>query len=292
MFSRSWRSLSGICVLALLLLGCGSNTTTGATTAPSVTVSNTLPALPVTCLAQTTLCAQTIALINKPGQARLPDAWGYQPRPSSAFTFGPPAANSALFISGNAINILLSFVNPTSAPLTLDNMLLRVVGFTPFSGTIANAFAACDERTFSASDGVQSGGTCEIGDDPSATYGYPVTLSTTVKVNTIIPLEVGSTAEGEIGSDPVAVAPFQASDGSVTLVDVAITPQVAGTYQFQVGVKVHDATASYFPSLLTALAVTPDQIQQFWSATNCTLSANRNQVPATGSYLCPGPVSS
>jgi hypothetical protein len=291
MFSRSWRSISGICVLTLLLLGCGSSAASVAAAPTPTTVPIASPTLPAACFAQTTLCAQTIILLDKPGQQRLPDTLGSQPQPSSAFTFGPPPANNAIFISGNAINILLSLVNPTSSAITVDSLMLRVAGFTPFGGTIANAFAACDERTYSATAGVRAGGRCDSGDYPDFTYGYPVTLSTSVTVGAIIPLQAGTTSEGMAGSGPVVVAPFQTSNGSDTLVDVAITPQVAGTYQFQVGVKAHDDIARYFAPTQTALAVTPGQIQQFWSATNCTLDSNRGQVPATGTYLCPGPVS-
>jgi hypothetical protein len=292
MRSRSWRSISGICALAVFLFGCGSSTPAVAARPSPTTVPIASPPLPSVCLDQTTLCAQAITLIDTPGQARLPDSWGSQPRPSSAFPFGPPPANTAIFISGNAINIQIALVNPTANTITVDNLVLRVVGFTPFGSSIPNAFAACDKRTFSSASGVVPGGACDVGEYPNATYGYPVTLSTIVKVGAIIPLQTSIIPEGMAGLGPVVVAPFQASNGSVTLVSVAITPQVSGTYQFQVGVKAHDDIARYFAPIQTALAVSPDQIQQFWSAPNCMLSANRSQVPTTGTYLCPGPVSS
>jgi hypothetical protein len=290
MVRRSWCGITGMLALSMALLALTACGTASAAHMTPTVVPVATPLLPAQCLAQQTdVCIATLTLLDRAGQTRLPNNLTYQPQPASKFSFGPPSAGNALFITGNDINILVTLVNPTNTLETVDNVLLRLVGFTPFNGAIANAFAACDMRAYSAK-GVQPLGTCNLGDDPPATYGYPVELATTVTPGAVIPLQLAVTPEGRQSTGPVTIAPFQTSGGSTTMLDIDIAPHVAGTYTFQVGMLIHDGEPRYFTPTLAALAVTPANIQTFWSADNCRAFANQGQIPATGAYLCPGPV--
>ncbi len=291
MVRRYWHGiirLLAFSVVAFLLVGCGAASAAGS--APPTVEPVATPLLPPECLGpQASVCAAALTVLDAAGQTQLPDNLAYQPLPAHNFTFGPPAAGNALFISGNPINLLVTVANPTNAPLTVDDVWLRVVGFTPFTGTIPNAFAACDMRAYTTR-GVQPLGTCALGDDPPATYGYPVALAGAITPGMVIPLQLAYTAEGHLATGTISIAPYQTSGGNTTQLAIAIAPQRAGTYQFQVGILVHGGVPQYFAPVLAALAVNPSDIQTYWSADNCPAFARQGQLPATGAYLCPGPV--
>jgi hypothetical protein len=274
-------------LLALSCVACAGQATVTTTPTASVTA---IPLAPLAgCAPGGRLCAPTIVLVNTAGQMRLADRLPDQPQPATSFPLGLPQPDAEIFINGNPINLLVTLANPTNVAETVQAVELRLVHFTPQHQTIFDAFAACDTRTFTVTRGVQENGTCHLGDDPTATYGYPVALAGKLADGSIIPLQLALTTEGQQATGPVILAPY-AYAGATALLDIAIAPQRAGTYQFQVGVMVLGDQLRFFDPIISALAVTPDQVVRYWSADNCTLPGVSNQVPATGAYLCPGPV--
>lgn len=237
------------------------------------------------------LCLVNMRLVNVLGLTRLPDTLGNQPLASARFPFGTPLPKDQLFISGNDVHIILDLANLTNAPTTVASVELRVVNFAPFTDTVANAFAACDGRVYSASGGIKGRGACQFTVIPALTYGFPVSLPAIIKGGITIPLQLSSTTLGQAGPGPATIAPFQTNQGTTTALDVDIVANRSGTYQFQVGVGLQDGELGYFAPVMTALALTPDAIGTYWSTANCVLPNNSSQVPATGRFLCPGPLS-
>ena len=302
---RQWRVIIGLVIIIVIatvaisaILPAGAAPTfampRGAT--PTTTHIPAPPApLPIACAGQAALCPLAISLLNEQGQVQLTGNLGSQPQADSAFPFGKINPTQQLFVTGNDVNILLTLVNPTDATETITSVELRVVTFTPFTGTIANAFAACDMRAYANGTAkpptdVKPGNDCTFNTSPSITYGYPVSLSPTVTSGIVVPLTLGITNQGQQVTGPAIIPAYQKSNGQTTLLDVAIAPNLSGTYVFQVGVAIKGHPLTFFDTTLTALAVTQDAIDHYWSAENCTIPDNSWQVPTTGAYLCPGPV--
>ena len=287
-----WGARCGM--LLFVLLGAACANAPLATTPPSPTPTTHAPIetpLPATCPTQTNPCLISMQMQNDAGQQRLPDTLTAQPLAATNFPFGSPLPKNQLFISGNAVNIILVLANPTASTEVVTSVELRIVKFVAFTGAIPNAFAGCDMRTYSVAGGINGHGACETTVAPVDTFGFPVALATHIQDGTTIPLQMSLTADGQATAGPLTIAPYQTNQGSTTSLDLAISPQVSGTYQFQVGLSLQNENLQYFDPVMTALAVTPDAISTYWSADNCTLPNNSSQVPSAGLFLCPGPVS-
>ncbi len=276
-------------VFALACMGCGNRAVASAP--PSPTPSPTALPLPplVECAPDGMICAPAIARLNSAWQMQMPRQLPDVPQPAADFPLTMPQASNEIFISGNPINLLVTLANPTSTPETLQAVELRLVHFAPQAPTIPDAVAACDTRVFSKATGIVTDGACNLSDDPPITYGYPVKLMGNLPDGLVIPLQLGMTSEAQQSAGPVVITPY-APYGATTLLDIAISPQRAGIYQFQVGVMVQGDQLHFFAPIIAALAVLPEQVIRFWSADNCKLPEESGQVPPMGNYLCPGPV--
>ncbi|MBA3825726.1 MAG: hypothetical protein H0X24_17740 [Ktedonobacterales bacterium] len=266
-----------------------------ATTTPTKVAATATPlTLPTECATATTLCPLAITLVNQLGQMQLSNQMAQKPQADTAFAFGTVTTAKQIFVSGNDVNIVLALLNPTNTPEIITTVELRVVSFTPFYGSIPNAFAACDLRAFANGTAKPptkvAGHDCNLNTSPSITHGFPVSLSTKVSNGIVIPLDSGVTNQGQLTSSPIVVPPYATSNGATSLLNVAITPNLSGTYVFQVGVAIRGHALTFFDTTLSALAVTQEAINRYWSAENCSMPDNRWQVPASGAYLCPGPV--
>jgi hypothetical protein len=298
---RQWRVIVGLVIVIVIatvaissILPVAAAPKTTATVHAAATATPQPLAIPAACAGQTTLCPLAISLVNQQGQVRMANNLSLRPQPETNFAFGTVPAGQSVYISGNDVNLVIALLNPTNASETLTTVELRLVSFTPFNGTIANAFAACDQRVYAngtAKAPTKVAGTdCSLTTSPATTYGFPVTLSDKLTDGMVIPLDGGATPQGQLTSSSVTVAPYATSNGATTLLDIAITPNRSGTYVFQVGVAVKGHPLTFFDTTLSAFAVTQDAVDRYWSAENCTIPGNRAQVPSSGAYLCPGPV--
>jgi len=298
---RQWRILVGLAI-AILVATLFISIILPAVAAPNANLSLSIKnvgktqsvAIPAACAVATTLCPLDISLLNQQGQVALSGPLSQRPQPDTNFPFGSFTSAQQIFISGNDVNIVLAVLNPTNAPETITSVELRVVSFMPFAGTIPNAFAACDLRAYANGTAQPPthvpGHDCNFNASPSITYGFPVSLSTTVTNGAIIPLNSDITNQGQRTSNAITVPPYTTSNGATTLLNVDIAPNRSGTYVFQVGVAVKGHPLTFFTTTLSALAITPDAVDTYWSAENCSIPGIRDQVPTSGAYLCPGPV--
>jgi hypothetical protein len=297
---RQWRVIIGL-VVVIVVATVAISAIVPVSAAPKTTnlatkmAATAQPlAIPAACANATTLCPLALSLVNPLGQVQINGQLALRPQSATSFPFGAVPAAQQIFVSGNDINIALALLNPTNAPETITSVELRVVSFTPFNGSIANAFAACDLRAYANGTAKPpanvAGHDCSLSTSPSSTYGFPVALSAKVANGIVIPLDSGSTNQGQLTSSPIIIAPYATSNGKTTLLNIAIAPNLSGTYVFQVGVAIRGHALTFFDTTLSALAVTQDAIDHYWSAENCAIPGNREQVPTSGAYLCPGPV--